>query len=205
MQDMIGLDRTNPSGTAAMIRYGNAHCLVAGWTTILFPSRWGVCADAIHAHRRANPHPTDAREARRWKSVPGPATRSPDRPTGPLRPGGPQAACQKPEKPPENEHQQMHRLIDSQHAGWLLLLSTKFVDNSFRTVFRLRFPHGPPKTLVMRSFLASNANRRRYQPATDATPPVVARLGNSANEFLITFHLIRVSADCNSELRFARS
>lgn len=139
-QDMIGPDRTKPPDTAAMTGYGNAQRLVAGWTTQLF---W----------QQANRHPTDTREVCVEKSMPHWSTMGPGRHSGPLRPDGSHAACQKPEKPPVNEHQQMHRLIDSQHAGWLLLLNTEFVDNSFRTVFRLRFPHGPPKTLVVQSFL----------------------------------------------------
>ncbi len=135
-QDMIGSARTKPSGSATMTGYGNARRPEARRTAKLL-------------QHKANPHPTHAREVCVWKFTPGRTTGGPNRRSSPLRPARTHAAWQEPEKPPENDHQQMHRLIDSPHAGWLLLLNTEFVENSFRTVSRLRFPCGPPKTLVM--------------------------------------------------------
>ena len=49
-------------------------------------------------------------------SVPARTTKGPNRYTSPPRLDGTQAACQKLEKPPENDHQQMHRLTDSHNT-----------------------------------------------------------------------------------------
>ncbi len=85
---MIGPERTKPWGPVAMTGYGDAQRLVAGWTTKL-------------TSHRANPHPTDTWGIRVGKSMPGRTVKGPNRHPGQIWTGCLQAACQKPEKPPE--------------------------------------------------------------------------------------------------------